>query len=103
MSDTRNYQATVLLSSQITEEAASKLQGGLGELVTRHGGRVLESHLAGRKRLSYRVKKASEATYLLMKLALPADQILPLSKAADPMEGILRFFIVKETANGKTQ
>jgi ribosomal protein S6 len=103
MSDTRTYQATVLLSPQINEEAASKLQGGLSELVTRHGGRVLESHLAGKKRLSYRIKKASEATYLLMKLALPADQVLPLSRAADPMEEVLRFFITKEAGDGKTQ
>ncbi len=104
MSSVRTYEATLLIKPEVSEEGISKLKEQVGQWVTRHEGKVLESNSAGKKRLSYPLKKASEATYLEMKLALPPGEVTALTQATDLWEEVLRLFIVrKESNDGKAE
>ena len=97
IAELRKYEAIVIANPDLNEEAFSKLQTQLGELVTRHGGQVLETIPLGKRKLSYKIGKALEGNYLQVRLQAPASEIVQLKKALGLMESIIRFMVIQGT------
>lgn len=91
----RNYEAIVIVHPDLNEEGVSKFQGQLGELMSRHGGRLVEAVSLGKRKLSFRVAKVSEGLYLKAQLQMPPSEVDDVEKAARLMEPIVRMMILK--------
>ncbi len=94
----RDYEAVFAVSPESGEEALSKIRTQFSELVGRHGGRVLDSVVLGKRKLSYPVGRWGEGVYLHAKLQLPSAEVAALEKAAKTMETTIRFMLT--TASG---
>lgn len=92
----RDYEAIVVVHPDLNEEGVSKFQGQWQEMVTRHGGRVLETISLGKRRLSFRMGKVSEGLYLKARIQIPPLEVDGFQKAAGLMESIVRMMILKE-------
>jgi ribosomal protein S6 len=93
----RDYEAMVVVHPDLNEEGLSKFQGEWQEMVTRHGGRVLETIPLGKRKLSFRVGKVGEGLYLKARIQIPPLEVEGFQKAAGLMESIVRMMILKET------
>ncbi len=67
------------------------------ELITKNGGKVLETERWGKKRLAYPVKKHKYGYYVLIRFEAPANLLKPLEKFYQLSEHIIKFLTVKVT------
>lgn len=93
----RDYEAILIVHPDLNAEAIGPLQAQFGEMVTRLGGRVVESAVLGRRKLSYRMGKYNEGNYLEVKLQLPPESVEGLKRSAALMESLIRMMIVQGT------
>ncbi len=70
----RNYELTTILDPDIAEEDFSKAMEKLAGLITKNGGKVIETDHWGRRRLSYPIGKHAEGNYVMMKLDIDPDK-----------------------------
>ena len=91
----RDYEAILIIAPDLNAEALQKVQAQFAELITRSGGRVLESALMGRRKLSFRVAKQTEGQYLQVRVHLPPASLEGVRKAAALMEPILRLMLIQ--------
>ena len=94
----RDYTAILIANPELNEEALSRLQSQFGELVTRHGGRVVECSSLGRRRFSYRIKRFSDGIFLQVRFQAPPSEIAALKKTAGLEESIIRLSVLQEDA-----
>ena len=93
---TRGYEAMMILRPELSEETVQKLQAQFQEAVTRYGGKVVESVSLGKRRLSYRIRKADEGIYLQTRIQLPPGQLADLKLAVALFESVMRPVFLKE-------
>ncbi len=91
----RNYEVILIAHPESAEGDITKLQGQFSELVSRHGGKILDTANLGRRKLSYKIKKTNEGVYLLVRLQMPPGEVMGLRRASSMMDSVLRFFIVE--------
>ncbi len=89
----RDYEAVLIASPELNEEAVSTLRTQLNEVVSRHQGKLLESVVLGKRKLSYPLGRWSEGLYLQLRLQLPPSEVAALEKAVKMMEGNVRFMV----------
>jgi len=87
----------VIVDPQSPEEALNQQQAQFAELIQRHEGKVLESFSLGRRRLSFRIGRFSEGTYLQFRVELPPAQVANVRKAASLLGSQLRLLMVQES------
>ena len=90
----RDYEAILIADPQLNEEALAELKNQFGDLVTRHGGRVEESQLLGKRKLSYRIGRFHEGNFLQVKLQMPPGGLDGLKKMANLIEPVVRILVV---------
>ncbi len=95
----RDYEAILIAQPELGEELLSKLQSQLKEIVTRHGGSVIDVVLLGKKKLSYKIGKYTEGIYLQVRFQIPPAEITSLQKAATLMDSIVRWMVVQESSS----
>lgn len=91
----RTYEAMVIASPELSEEALSQLQNSLGEVITRQGGRVLDGSVLGKRRLSFSISRFSEGTYLQIRFELSSNKVGEVKKAVAMMESIIRMMVIQ--------
>ena len=95
MSTPRDYQALLILSPDLTEETGAKVQKQFGELIARQNGRVMESAVLGKRKLSFKIGKWSEGVYVQARIQVLPAEIVNIKKAATLIEGLLRLMIIQ--------
>ncbi len=90
----RNYDAILIAQPDLNEEGLNQLKSQLGELVSRQGGRIKEVSSLGRRRLGYRIGKASEGTYLQLKMEMPPEGVEALRRNARLLESVRRLMVL---------
>ncbi len=93
----RVYEAILIVHPEPTEEVLSKLQTQFTDLAGRHSGRVLDSVNLGKRKLSYKIGKFTEATYLQVRFEVPPAEVAGLRKAVSMMDLVERVMIVEGT------
>ena len=92
----RIYTALCIIDPKANEEAVAKYQTLVSDVVQKHGGKVLETFSLGKRKLSHRIGKATEGTYLQVKLELAPKEVIHLEKAARLFESHVRFLILRD-------
>lgn len=91
----RTYEAMVIASPELSEEALSQLQKSLGEVIAHQGGRVLDGSVLGKRRLSFSISRFSEGTYLQIRFELSSNKVGEVKKAVAMMESIIRMMVIQ--------
>lgn len=91
----RTYEAMVIANPQLSDEALEQLKGQLSEVVKRQGGRVLETTLLGRRRLSFPIRKEAEGTYLQVRLEVASGEVVKIQRAVALIESVLRMMVIR--------
>ena len=94
----REYETILIAEPELNEEALTELKNKFGELVTRHGGRVENSHFLGKRRLSYRIGRFSEGNFLQIKLQMPPTGLDGLRKMVNQIEPVMRILVVSSSS-----
>ncbi|MBI3332638.1 MAG: 30S ribosomal protein S6 [Candidatus Omnitrophica bacterium] len=100
---TRDYEAILMVRSDLEEEALTKVQAQFAEVVTRHGGRVLQSQSLGRQKLAYRIGKFNEGIALQLRLQMDPSQLPAIEKGALLIEPLLRLIVIHGRDDGQSQ
>ena len=93
----REYQTILIVNPELKPEAQEQFQGQFGEQVARLGGRVIESVVLGRRRLSYKMGRHVEGNYLQAKIEIPTLQVESLKESVSRMEPVIRMMVVLTT------
>ena len=91
--NSRDYEAILIVSPDMNEEAVSGVRTQLTDLAIRHKGKLLESAVFGKRKFSYPLGRWSEGLYLRLRLQLPSLEVAALEKTVRMMEGVLRFMV----------
>ena len=91
----RDYEAILIAPPDLSEDGVSKLQAQFADLVSRQGGKVLQSANLGKRKLSYKIGRFSEGIYLQAHVQLAPAEIAPLQKAVGLVDSIARLMIVQ--------
>lgn len=94
----REYDAVLIADPGLNEEGLTQLKAHFNDMVSRHGGRVQETSVLGRRKLSYRIGKYSEGNYLQIKLQMPPASIEALKRTAHLIEPVVRLMVVLNNA-----
>lgn len=92
----RAYEALFIVRPELGEKDLAKLEKQLGETLSRLEGQVGEITNLGKRRLSTRVKKLSEAITLQIRFKAPPSAVAPFIKAAQLLEPVARILVVRE-------
>ena len=94
----RDYEAILIVAPDLNAEAVQKVQAQFAEVISRNGGRVLDSVSLGRRKLSYKIGKQTEGQYLQVRVQLPAASLEAVRKAVSPLDSINRLMLVLASA-----
>ena len=98
MKSARKYLGLVIVHPDLNEDRLNQLKAQFGELVTRHGGQVLEAVSLGKRKLAYRLKKLWEGNYLEFHVELAPGGVEALKRAAGLLDSVVRLTIVQESS-----
>ena len=96
MSQTREYEAMVILRASGTEQELAQHAARVEETIKKLGGRVEHTQPMGRRRLAFRIARQSEGCYYVVRFHAPTDQIVELERLLRLNESIVRFMILSE-------
>ncbi len=91
--NSRDYEAILIVSPDLNEEAVSAVRTQLTDLAVRHKGKLLESAVLGKRKLSYPMGRRNEGLYLQLRLQLPSLEVVAFEKTVRMTEGVLRFMV----------
>jgi small subunit ribosomal protein S6 len=88
------YDLTVVLKSDVKDEAKDKFIEKIEKVVKALSGRVEKTMEMGKKQLAYKLNGQTEGTYLNMVLELPASNVVQLQKKLAVDKDIIRSLLV---------
>ena len=97
MALSKDYEAILIADPELNEEGLTQLKSHFTDLVTRNGGKVQETQVLGKRKLSYRIGKFSEGNYVQFRLQLPPAGVDPLKRVAQLIEPVIRLMLVIQT------
>ena len=93
----KDYEAILIADPELNEEGLTQLKSHFADLVTRHGGKIQETQMLGRRKLSYRIGKFSDGNYLQFRLQLPPASVEAVKRVAQLIEPVIRLMVVIQT------
>lgn len=90
----KSYDLTIMLKSEVKDEAKDKLVEKLEKTVKALEGSVKKTLEMGRKQLAYKINGQTEATYINLVLELPRESVIQLEKKLNVDKDILRHLLV---------
>ena len=94
----RDYGAVLIADPGLSEDGLTQLKNQFTEMVTRHGGKVVNVTALGKKRLAYRIGKHHDGNYLQIKMQLPPAGVDGLTKLSHTLERVIRLMILSGEA-----
>src|SRR3989338_9200639 len=98
MALSKEYEAILIADPDLNEEGITQLKTHFSDLGTRHGGKVHDAQVLGKRKLSYRIGKFSEGNYLQVKLQMPPASVEPLKRVTQLIEPVIRLMVVIQAA-----
>ena len=92
----RTYELMLVLDSSVGEERIQQVKDRLRALVTTRGGSVVDEEDWGKRKLAYRIKGKTEATYWLAHLELESGLSEELQRSFNISEEILRHLLLAQ-------
>ena len=94
----KDYEAILIADPELNEEGLTQLKTHFADLVSRNGGKIQDTQMLGKRKLSYRIGKFSEGSYLQFRLQLPPAAVEPLKRVAQLIEPVIRLMVVIQSA-----
>ncbi len=91
----RKYLGILIAHPDLNEEGLNHLKDQFSELVSRHGGQIVQIVSLGKRKLAYRIGRVWEGHYLEIHMEAPPAGVEPLKQAADLLDSIVRLAIVQ--------
>ena len=91
----KRYESTIVLSSNIQEEALVTIIKKFEDTITKNGGRLLDTERWGIRRLAYEIKKHTSAHYISIHYVAPPTMNAKLERAYQLDEDILRWLTLE--------
>ncbi len=91
----RDYELTVILSPEISDDSIQGNIDKLQESITGRGGEVVELNHWGRRRLAYPIQRHLEGNYVNTLIRLDPTHIAEIESGFRISEGILRHLFIK--------
>lgn len=90
----KKYELTIMVKSDVKDEAREKLVEKLEKTVKALEGKVVKTMEMGKKQLAYKISGQSEATFMNLVLELPPLAVIQLDKKLTVDKEILRHLLV---------
>lgn len=99
------YEGMFVLDNEVVRAGWNAAKQGVLDLIAKHGGEVQTARHWGERKLAYKIKGRSRATYLLTYYTMPGDNIPGFVRDLDINEVILRYLFLKtdEVAEGEAE
>ncbi len=88
------YEGMFLLDNDVVRAGWGPAKAHVTDLIAKHGGTVTTARHWGERKLAYKIKSRSRATYLVCYFEIPADNIPTLIRDLDLSETVLRYLNV---------
>ena len=93
------YELMVLVKAQLPQEEKEGIFKQATEMVTKSGGKILNSQVWQEKqRLHYSIKKCREATFHLTKFEGPSETLEKIRQSMRLNDGVLRHLVTRVDA-----
>jgi len=89
----RDYEAVLVLSPEATEDEIAATIQKIEEVISEHGGDVVEKEIWGLKKLAYKINGFTEGNYVLVKFSLNAGGVAELNTSLNMSEDVIRFLV----------
>jgi len=93
----REYETTVIVQPEISDEAVQDFCGRLGQIVEKDGGIQLMVDDQGRRRLAYEIENFQKGRYLMLHFLDRGTVVPQLERALRLDDSVLRFLTVQVT------
>lgn len=90
----RTYESVVLINATLEDEQIESTITRILDLITTHGGEILDVDKWGRKRLAYPIQKAKSGYYLVLRFNAPTELIATLERNYRLDENITRYLTI---------
>ena len=91
---TRTYESVVIINAALEDEQIEVTISRILEVITSHGGEIIEADKWGRKRLAYPIQKAKSGYYFILRFNAPTDLIAVLERNYRLDETIIRYLTI---------
>lgn len=91
---TKTYESVVIINAALEDEQVEATISRLQEVITTHGGEILEIDRWGRKRLAYPIQKAKSGYYVIFRFIAPTDLISTLERNYRLDENVIRYLTI---------
>lgn len=89
------YEGMFVLDNEVVREGWSAAKQTVLDLIKKHGGDVQTARHWGERKLAYKIKGRSRATYLLAYYTMPGDSLPGFVRDLDLNEMVLRYLFLK--------
>ncbi|MFC1732867.1 30S ribosomal protein S6 [candidate division KSB1 bacterium] len=94
---TRQYESIIIVNSSLREDTLNRIIARCEDIITKKGGKLIETERWGKRRLAYPIKKFQYGFYIIFHIEAPSDLIPELEREYRLNENILRFMsLVKD-------
>ena len=90
-----NFETTLLISSDITENNLDKISKEFEKLVGNQGGLIVGKENWGLRNLSYKINSLKKAFYYFFQINIEGQKIQTLKKNISQNEKIFRYLFIK--------
>ena len=91
---TRTYESVAIINATLEDEQIEVTISRILEVITSHGGEIIDVDKWGRKRLAYPIQKAKSGYYLVLRFKSPTDLIAVLERNYRLDENIIRYLTI---------
>lgn len=91
----RKYEVMFIVQPSLEEEALAGLVERFQQIVTEHGGEVVNTDRMGLHKLAYPIGKHQQGNYVLLQTNLSQEALVELERALALSEHLLRFLITR--------
>ena len=90
-----NFEATLLVTPDITKDNLNKIAENFENSIVEQGGSVVAKEDCGLKSLAYKIKNLKKAFYLFYQIEILGDKIQSIKKNLSINESIIRHLLIK--------
>ena len=91
---TRTYESVAIINAALEDEQIEATISRILEVITSHGGEIIDTDKWGRKRLAYPIQKAKSGYYLVLRFNAPTELIAALERNYRLDETIIRYLTI---------
>ena len=96
-----NFEATILISPDITKDNLNKVVEMIEKLVVKEGGKVIGKEEWGLRDLAYKINTLKKSFYYFYQISIDSQKIKTLKNSFSLNERIIRYLFIKVNEHEK--